>query len=120
VIGLVDEAGRALLMVTLMPPTNGPSTKVEAWVDTAFDGDFVLNRGEIAKLGLPIRSGGQARLADGSKIDLVVYSARVDWFGEQRLVDVVASEGQFPLLGVGLLFGRSLHIDYTARTLTLD
>jgi clan AA aspartic protease len=120
VIGRVDEAGRAFLSVSLRTSAAGPPTTVEAWVDTAFDGDIVLSRGQITTLGRPLLSGGYARLADGSQIEMSVYSALVDWFGEQRFVEVVASDGPFPLLGVGLLLERALYIDYAARTLTLD
>ena len=44
----------------------------------------------------------------------------LDWFGEWRTIEVVANDGQFPLLGVGLFRGRELHISYARGTITLD
>lgn len=41
-------------------------------------------------------------------------------FGESRLVEVIENEGQFPLLGVGLLRERRLTVDYRSRTLAID
>ena len=35
-------------------------------------------------------------------------------------IEVIASTGQLPLLGVGLLQGRTLTVNYAARTLTID
>ena len=37
---------------------------------------------------------------------------RVNWFGEQFDLEVIASEGDYPLLGVGLLADHDLHISY--------
>ena len=58
-------------------------------------------------------------LADGSEIELDTYTCLLEWFGEWKRIEVVANQGQFPLLGVGLLLDRQLHIDYLARVLNL-
>ena len=34
-------------------------------------------------------------------------------------LEIVANQGQYPLLGVGLLLDRDLHIDYRAKTVTI-
>lgn len=118
--GRVDEAGRALLTVTVRHPTDGADATFEAWVDTGFNGFLVLPREQIAALGLPATFGGQAVLADGSQIELATHIGLVDWFGESHHIAIIASDAKTPLLGVGLLLGRKLVIDYVAQTLTLD
>ncbi len=42
-------------------------------------------------------------LADGTEALLESYSCLIDWFGDVRMVEVIESDGQFPLPGVGLL-----------------
>ena len=44
----------------------------------------------------------------------------VEWFGERRLLQVIANEGRFPLLGTGLLEQRVLQIDYRMKTVTVN
>ena len=51
---------------------------------------------------------------------LEVYSCLIEWFGRVQQIDVIANTGTSPLIGVGLLQGHRLTIDYVARTLTLE
>ena len=53
-----------------------------------------------------------AVLADGSPVQLSRFTCQIDWFGEQRELEVVSNDGHFPRLGVGLLLGRDLEISY--------
>lgn len=48
------------------------------------------------------------------------YVCLVDWFGEERDLDVVANEGEYPLLGVGLLLGHDLRISYRSGEITIE
>jgi clan AA aspartic protease len=91
----------------------------DAWVDTGFSGELVLPTDIILAFGLPRSIGVAAILGDGSTVTLDSYICRLDWFGTTREVEVVANTGQWPLLGVGLLLGRDLHIDYRAMTVAL-
>ncbi len=66
------------------------------------------------------RSGSvDAILADGSQIQLATFTCFVDWFGQQRRLEVIANDGDFPLLGVGLLLDLDLRINYHTLELTL-
>ena len=118
--GTVDAEGRALMTIDLRHPSGGPSTPIVVWVDSAFSADLVMPRSQIASLGLPVHQTVQSVLGDGSTVKLDTYHAELDWFGAWRQIEVIANDGRFPLLGVGLLRGRILHIDYAAGTLTLD
>ncbi|WP_310821148.1 hypothetical protein [Stratiformator vulcanicus] len=48
------------------------------------------------------------------------YVCHVDWLGNQRELEVVANEGEYPLLGVGLLLGLDLHISYRSGEITIQ
>jgi clan AA aspartic protease len=84
---------------------------VTAWVDTAFTGELVIPRGTIERLGLRQSAAVMAGLADGTRVVLETYSCIVQWFGHERIVEVVGNDGQFPLLGVGMLRDRRLEIE---------
>lgn len=110
--GVVDNGGRSLLAVRLRSTRDADSVEVEVWIDTGFTGDLVLPQAAIDALGL-IQSGSvDAVLADGSQTELRTYSCLIQWFGSERNLEVIANDGDYPLLGVGLLLGLELRIDY--------
>jgi clan AA aspartic protease len=118
--GEVDSSGRALLTLSLKPSREAEPVEVIAWVDTAFTGEVVIPRNTIRQLGLRQSAAVQAGLADGREVLLETYSCVLQWFGEDRDVEVVANEGRFPLLGIELLRDRRLTVDYSAGTLSLE
>ena len=116
----VDDSGRALLSINVRDPTSSKESQLQGWIDTGFTGELVLPGPQIDSLSLPVGSTARAILADGSEIEVDTHSCELEWFGRWRTVEVVADSGQFPLIGVGLLLGHTLNIDYLARGLTLD
>jgi clan AA aspartic protease len=120
IIGRIDEFGRALLVVSLRATSNAPSQELEVWVDTGFTGELVLSESQVNQLGLPQSAMVAAALADGSESVLQTFSCVIDWFGESRAIEVVASQGRMPLLGVGLLWGHRFVVDYEQLTLSLE
>jgi predicted aspartyl protease len=62
----------------------------------------------------------KAILADGSEVAMKTYSCRIDWFGKERQFEVVANDGEYPLLGVGLLLDRELHVSYRTGEIKID
>ncbi len=118
-IGIVDDAGRALIGVTIVADSFPQGKNVDVWIDTGFTGEIVFPNDIIHQLGL-IKSGSiDASLADGSQAELDTYSCKIRWFDRERNLEVIANEGEVPLLGVGLLLGKELRIDYTNLTLSL-
>lgn len=120
--GHVDEYGRALLNVVLHNPLTNATASMDAWVDTGFTGELVLPVETIAMLALE-RSQSftvRAELGDGTRTNLETHICAIDWFGSSLTVEVVAKRGRFPLLGIGLLHDKTLHIDYEKRTMTVD
>ena len=118
--GEVDSSGRALIVVRLRPSAEADATPIATWVDTAFTGEVVIPRVTIERLGLRQSAAVTAGLADGTRVVLGTYSCLVEWFGQERVVEIIANDGQFPLLGIGLLRDRRLEMDYRSRMLTLE
>ena len=117
--GRVDNHGRALVFVSVQTANAEGSHEVEAWIDTGFNGDLVLPQQLIDNLSLPQSGTVKAILADGSELALKRYTCQIDWFDETRELEVVANEGEYPLLGVGLLMGYDLHVSYRSGEITI-
>ena len=118
--GSVDSQGRALLPIDVRRTPDGSTTRIDVWVDTGFTGDLVLPKDQILRLGLPASAVVQTTLADGHEAEIESFIAWLDWFGELQEVEVCASSGQNMLLGVRLMLGRRLVVDYDAMSLTLE
>ncbi len=118
--GIVDASLRALLDVPIASAKGSETTLLRVWVDTAFNGGLVVPRAQVSRMGLKQGSTAAAILADGRSVDLETYTCYLDWFGKTYRTQVVANDGEFPLLGTMLLAGRTLTIDYDAGTVTLD
>lgn len=117
--GLVDLNGRALLTVEVRAAQDAPALPLEAWIDTGFTGELVMPRAQIQRLNLKRGLIVQAVLGDGRKSRMDSFAAWIDWFGELREVEVIASEDQSTLLGVGLMLNHRLVVDYRTLRLTL-
>lgn len=118
--GRVDGNGRALIRVAVRPLQAAAAREIEVWIDTGFNGDLVLPQSQIDDVALRQSGTVKATLADGSEVVLNTYTCRIDWFGVQRHLEVVANAGDYPLLGVGLLLDHDLHISYRAGELTIE
>ena len=117
--GFVDDDLRALLQVPVSASRDGDRSVIRVWIDTAFNGGLVIPRRQIAELGLVKGSSAEAILADGNRVELETFGCFFDWFGESHETQVIANNGQYPLLGTMLLDGHRLEIDYDAKTVEL-
>ena len=117
--GQVDGFGRAIVAVSIRASVVAPIRNVLAWIDTGFNGELVLPQQQIDELQLRPSGTLKAILADGSEIALQRYTCLIDWFGENRDIEVVANDGEYPLLGVGLLVGYDLRISYRSGRITI-
>lgn len=118
--GRVDQSLRALLDVQVGNSASDQATTITVWVDTAFDGFLVFSKALIDRLDLQQEAATEAILADGSRVTLESYICYVDWFGHVEAAQVIANEGNFPLLGTELLAGRRLIVDYAVGSLTVS
>jgi clan AA aspartic protease len=119
VIGSVDDSLRALLRVPVSASRDGSRRELLAWIDTAFNGGLTIPHQQVAELGLMKESSAEAVLADGHTIELETFACFVDWFGSCYEMQIVGSDGRYPLLGTLLLDGHHLDINYLARTVEL-
>lgn len=117
--GLVDESLRALLDVSVATGKSTLRTRLRVWIDTAFNGGLVMPREWIEQLGLTQASTTEAILADSKLVDLETFTCYLDWFGKTYRTQVIANEGDLPLLGTSRLANRKLTIDYQASTVDL-
>jgi len=118
--GFVDDKLRALISVSVSASRDGKRTEVLAWIDTAFNGGLVFPRQQVVALGLVKESSAEAILADGHAVELETFGCYLDWFGSSYLTQVVANDGDFPLIGTMLLDAHRLNIDYAGRSVELD
>ncbi len=88
--GVVDEFGRALVTLGIRATQDTQTTAVQAWIDTAFDGELVMPRRMIEAAQLEQTAGIEATLADGNAVMLESFACLLDWFGEHRPVEVIA------------------------------
>ncbi len=118
--GVVDLKRRALLPISIRAFADGADCSLQAWVDTGFTGELVMPRSQITSLGLPRGIMVEAVLGDGSETLLDAFVAWIDWSGQLREIEVLASEDHPTLLGVGLLLGHRLLADYRTLRVELD
>ena len=119
-IGTVDDRNRALMDLEVRRTWNAQGARVTAWIDTAFDGHLVFPMSLIEELQLEPLVETEAILADGRKVTLETFICYLAWFGNLIPLQVIANDGQLPLLGTGLLEQHVLHVDYRKKQLTLD
>lgn len=118
--GVVDLKLRGMLPIGVRVFADGSDRPFQAWVDTGFTGELVMPRAQIQSLGLSRGMMVEAVLGDGRETLLDAFVAWIDWFGELREIAVLASEDYSTLLGVGLLRGHRLVVDYRTLQLSLE
>jgi clan AA aspartic protease len=118
--GTVDQFGRALVTLAIRANENADSIEIPAWIDTAFNGELVMPRPMIEAAQLEQSAGIDARLADGNAVTLESFTCILKWFGRDVAVEVISSDGELPLLGIGLLAGYRLIVDYRQSTVTIE
>ena len=109
IYGRVTE-GKATIPVIFRLPSQ-PDFSVDFVIDTGFNDYLTLPIQAVNIMNLPIYSSISARLADGSETLLSVHSATIIWDNVEKVVPVLAS-GYKPLLGVALMEGYHLEIDF--------
>jgi len=118
--GHVDGQGRALITISIRASDASSTHAFDAWIDAGFNGDLVLPQQQIDEFSLSPSGTVKARLADGSEVALQRFICLIEWFGVTKELDVVANEGAYPLLGVGLLVGHDLHISYRSWSVAIN
>jgi hypothetical protein len=80
--GIVDNALRALIEISLASAPTLKRQPLTVWIDTAFNGSLAIPRQDIQRLGLKQASITQAVLADGRSAELETFTCHLEWFGK--------------------------------------
>ena len=80
-------------------------------VDSGFNGEVVLPKPLITRLGLPDDGTMFSRLADGSVVETKVHIGKIVWFGQTREVSIQATDSHEGLLGTELFQGCVVELD---------
>ena len=87
-----------------------PPQKIEAVIDTGFTEELMLPGDLIDRLGIPRVGELPITLGDGQAVDVEMYLAIVLWHDEERIVQVLRTDGK-ALVGMSLLYGNRLTLD---------
>lgn len=117
--GFVDDKLRALIRLPVSASSDGERQEIDVWIDTAFNGTLALPQKRIAELAFAKESSAEAILADGHTVELETFACFFDWFGNSYATQIVANDGEYPLLGTMLLDGHRLDIDFQKKTVEL-
>jgi clan AA aspartic protease len=91
-----------------------------ALVDTDFDGYVMLSQADINRLNLREMGKTTYRTADGEIHEGRVYHGRIEWMGNMTDVAIDATNGDFALVGMGLLRSLRLVMEPARQLLTLS
>ena len=90
--------------------SNQKREKVEAVIDTGFNGYLTLPNDLINYLKLQLAGSRHVTLGDGNVVVLDMYLAKVLWHGQEREVLALQADGG-PLIGMSLLYGNRVMLD---------
>ena len=91
---------------------DGRQRAIEARLDTGFSGDLTLPQIAIAQLGFPVATrSGHYTIGSGAMATFTAYEGKMQWRNDVRSIVVLESE-ILPVVGVGLLWGNNLSVDF--------
>ncbi len=88
----------------------GQEAVIEALLDTGYNGSLMLPLTQVEALALRFIRTDTTTVADGRRVSVPVYAARVFWDGAERSASVVAA-GTQPLLGMSLTLGYRVSVE---------
>lgn len=88
----------------------GQEATVEALLDTGYNGSLMLPLAQVEALALRFIRTDTTTVADGRRVPVPIYAARIIWDGTERLTSVVAA-GTQPLLGMSLTLGHRVIVE---------
>ncbi len=90
--------------------SNQKREKVEAVIDTGFNGYLTLPNNLINSLNLQQAGSRRVTLGDGNIVVLEMYFAKVLWHGQEREILALQADGG-TLIGMSLLYGSRLALE---------
>ena len=116
--GHVDDQGQPIMEIRVGGSRGEIS--LNAIVDTGFSGDVSLPTSIAVQLGLELWGSEVFELADGNRVEGLVFAGRLVLEDEEREAEIVLSNSQEALLGTGLLRGRCLEIDFRSKRVIIQ
>lgn len=107
--GKVNDNCEAIIKVAV-GRIGSPKIAIDAVIDTGFTSFLSLPLSIITELDLTWHYRDVGTLGDGSEVVFELYKGAVIWDGQNKIVDVVASDAE-PLVGMGLLYGFKLQVE---------
>ena len=110
ITGVVSAKLDATIQVRLRGRA-GKSMRLEAGIDTGFNGSLTLPQALIIQLALKWKEKGSAILGDGSLRTVDLYVGTIDWDRKRRIIAVLQADG-VPLIGTALLAGYEFRSEF--------
>jgi clan AA aspartic protease len=107
--GHVTSDNEAILPIALLG-AEGQIVRVEAVIDTGYNGFLTLPKTAIEELDLSFVGPTRAALGDGNEVNMDLFLGVVQWEGGPRDVLVLETEGG-TLVGMALLGGYRVIMD---------
>lgn len=107
--GVVNARRQPIIALTIRGPS-GQEVSVDALLDTGHNGALMLPPEQVETLGLRFIRTDTANVADGRRVPVPVYAARVVWDGMERTTSVIAAGSQ-PILGMSLTLGHKITVE---------
>jgi clan AA aspartic protease len=119
IIGKITANREAIIELQVVG-SNQKKEKVEAVIDTGFNGYLTLPNDLINYLNLQLAGSRHVTLGDGNVVVLDMYFAKVLWHGQEREVLALQADGG-PLVGMSLLYGNRVMLEVVENgTVTID
>ena len=106
--GMVTDEREALIQLTICG-ARGTRRRIEAVLDTGYDGYLSLPPRLIGELKLPWLQRGNAERADGTETKFDVFRGAVIWDDHQRPIFIEEAD-TVPLVGMALMEGYELNL----------
>jgi len=85
---------------------------IKVAIDTGFNGEICLRKDLSEKLELDPIAIEDYELGDGNITQVEVFSGKIIWFDEERVVDLILTKSEQSLIGTGLLTRCRLEVNY--------
>lgn len=107
--GSVNAKRQPIVSLTIRGDA-GQEAAIKALLDTGYNGSLMLPLAQVEALALRFIRTDTTTVADGRRVPVPVYAARVIWDGTERLTSVVAA-GTQPLRGMSLTLAHRVTVE---------
>ncbi len=109
ILGQVNPRIQVVIPIMIRDATGNLLT-LDGIIDTGFSGYLTLPLATITALQLPFLNSRVFSLGNNAQVNFDIYKATLLWDGQDRNIQVLASEAH-PLVGMALLKGYRITID---------